>query len=483
MLRAGLGRRARLRWVHLVLGGALLMPYYLLCAVLVMVISRNVNPFISLAWQLAVFVLAVPVAAVTGLVPLVRTLEASAVRWLCDVPGERLAERPADSWDARSRTSLWYALHLAVGGLVSALTLALTPAALLLLTQPMEPPHEADDISWVARLRDGGVAFAPLAGLLLLAGLIGVIAAAGSVLARCAPVLLGATPGDQLAAARRRATELAVRNRLARELHDSVGHALSAVTLQASAARRVLDCDPEFARRALAAIEDTTRDAVSELDGVLGLLREDGEPVPATEGAAAATAGTARGTSRWGPVEATEPVEATGAPEAVGRKLVSDTAKAPALPAAAPLSPPGAARHGFAPRPLLALSTPTLADLTGLLDRTRAAGGTVALSTAGPIDLLPPVVSREAYRIVQEGLSNALRHAGDVPVRLCVTVSESEVAIQLENPVTGVRRAASGGGRGLRGIAERAALLHGSSSAGVHDGVWQLMARLPLGGV
>ncbi|WP_405875654.1 histidine kinase [Streptomyces xanthophaeus] len=68
-----------------------------------------------------------------------------------------------------------------------------------------------------------------------------------------------------------------MRNRLARELHDSVGHALSAVTLQAAAARRVLDRDPAFVREALAAIEDTTRRTVGELDAVLGLLR-DGDP-------------------------------------------------------------------------------------------------------------------------------------------------------------------------------------------------------------
>ncbi|NEC10324.1 histidine kinase dimerization/phosphoacceptor domain-containing protein, partial [Streptomyces sp. SID7909] len=69
----------------------------------------------------------------------------------------------------------------------------------------------------------------------------------------------------------------AVRNRLARELHDSVGHALSAVTLQAGAARRVLDSDPGFVREALTAIEETTRRTVGELDAVLGLLRQDGD--------------------------------------------------------------------------------------------------------------------------------------------------------------------------------------------------------------
>ncbi|NUP42299.1 MAG: histidine kinase, partial [Streptomyces sp.] len=222
-----------------------------------------------------------------------------------------------------------------------------------------------------------------------------------------------------LAAAEERAARLASRNRLARELHDSVGHALSAVTLQASAARKVLDADPEFARQALAAIEETTRDAVGELDSVLGLLREDDESANEDDG---------------------------------------------------DRTPPA----------------PTLADLDGLLARTRAAGVTVALSAPGPLDRLPPAVSREAYRIVQEGLSNALRHAGRVPVRLRIaecTTEDGELEITMENPVENPVKQVSGGGRGLRGIAERTALLRGSCAWGPTGDGWRLTVRLPLGAV
>ncbi len=87
-------------------------------------------------------------------------------------------------------------------------------------------------------------------------------------LARWAPAMLGPSPEERIAAAEARA-DLALRNRLARELHDSIGHALSAVSLQATAARRVLERDPHFAREALAAIEDTTRRTLAELDTVL----------------------------------------------------------------------------------------------------------------------------------------------------------------------------------------------------------------------
>lgn len=99
------------------------------------------------------------------------------------------------------------------------------------------------------------------------------------------------------------------------------------------------------------------------------------------------------------------------------------------------------------------------------------------------------MVSREAYRIVQEGLSNVLRHGGgSTPTaRLLVAVRERELEIVMENP-PGERPAVvrPGGGRGLRGIAERAALLGGRSEAGPYDGTdgstWRLAVRLPLTG-
>ncbi|MFF4216006.1 MULTISPECIES: sensor histidine kinase [Streptomyces] len=419
--RALLGRRARLRWVHLLLGGALLMPYYLLASTLASVLvqrSRNVLFPDTLGMQFGVFALALVPAAVTALVPWVRTLESTAARALCGLPEEELATGPAESWAARGRTALWYTLHLLAGGVLSGMSLATPPFALMLIALPVtgvpggaDAPYGLGDMSLPWQL------LMPFAGLALLAVLAAVSAGAGALLARCAPVLLGPTAADRLAAAEQHAMRLALRNRLARELHDSVGHALSAVTLQASAARKVLDADPEFARQALAAIEETTREAVGELDTVLGLLREDGA--------------------------------------------------ASAAPA------------------------PTLADLNGLLDRTRAAGGTVSLTAPPALDRVPPVVSREAYRIVQEGLTNALRHAGRVPVLLRITVNDEALEVALENPVgpgKGRTHAHSpahhraGGGRGLTGIAERARLLRGSSSAGERDGVWRLSVRLPLGG-
>ncbi|MGW6589149.1 sensor histidine kinase [Streptomyces globisporus] len=415
-LAALFGRRARLRWLHLIIGGALLMPYFLVGTVLVGMTGGGEPVFSSLPAQLIAFGLALPMAAVTGFFALVRPLSVAAARALCGVPSALLADGPARTRQARVRTAGWYTLHLALGGIVSGATLALPPFAVAVIALPFFAGlRETWLLDGPEALREPwALALAPFAGLAMLLALALAAAVAGAVLARRAPVLLGPTPEDRLAAAERRAADLAVRNRLARELHDSVGHALSAVTLQAGAARRVLDRDPEFVREALTAIEETTRRTVGELDSVLGLLRQEGEP--GEEGTA----------------------------------------------------------HG-----------PGLDALGGLLAH---CGVPVAYEREGdPEDpgVVAPVVAREAYRIVQEGLSNALRHGGGAasPVRLLIAVREREreLMIVMENPL-GERPAVArpGGGRGLRGVAERADLLGGRAEAGPYDGVWRLTARLPL---
>jgi signal transduction histidine kinase len=263
-----------------------------------------------------------------------------------------------------------------------------------------------------------------LAGLVALLALVALTYGGGALLARCAPALLGPSRADRLAAAERRAAELTARNQLARELHDSVGHALSAVTLQASAARRVLESDPDFAREALRAIEETTRGAVGELDTVLGVLR--------------------------------------------GRGGADDPAARPTLAAA----------------------------LDGLVARTRATGAELTVVITGSVDgadtdtaaleELPAEVSRAAYRMVQEGIGNALRHAEGAAIALRLTLSPRALVLAVENPLTGGASSQMaprvGGGSGLSGIAERAEQLGGSASAGPEGRLWRLTARLPLAG-
>jgi len=231
-----------------------------------------------------------------------------------------------------------------------------------------------------------------------------VVNLSGALLTRLSQMLLGPTPADQLAALRRRTEQLAERNRLARELHDSVGHALSVVTLQAGAAGRVLDSDPRFAHKALAAIEDAARTALADLDHVLGLLRED--------------------------------------PAATSPQL-------------------------------------TMTDLEQLITSMRDAGVAVTAEVTGDLAALPYAVSTAAYRIVQECLTNALRHAAGTQVTLVVHTEDDVLSVSATNPL-GAPVASPGGGRGINGMRERVTVLRGHITAGPVDGTWQVSARIPL---
>ena len=232
--RALFGRRARRRWIHLILGGALAMPYVLVGSVVIGPLTGVSDVFTSLTLQLGSFAVGLPLAAVTALFPLTRPISVAAVRALCGVPADALADGPPRSRAARGRTVAWFTLHLGFGGVLSGMTLALPPFAVTLMALPLFAGLRDSALALPEVLHHTwALALAPVAGAAMLVALAGCAAVAGALLARWAPVLLGPTPADRLAAAERRAADLAVRNRLARELHDSVGHALSAVTLQA----------------------------------------------------------------------------------------------------------------------------------------------------------------------------------------------------------------------------------------------------------
>jgi signal transduction histidine kinase len=105
-----------------------------------------------------------------------------------------------------------------------------------------------------------------LVGIVLLVGTAYAMAGLGTLAALMAPVLLGPSQVERIAALQAESRRLAERNRIARDLHDSIGHALTATTLQAAAAREVFESDPAFARRALEAVEKVGRDAMDDLD-------------------------------------------------------------------------------------------------------------------------------------------------------------------------------------------------------------------------
>ncbi len=396
------------RWGYLILGGALLMPYMMAGQVVVAVTGQRGgagDPLASV--QLGIFLAVLPVVALTGLVLPVRSLEGAAVGQLLTSAVER-PEAPLRGLAGRDRwrTAAWFTIHLAVGGVVSGVTLAMIPFAVWLCSLPLfgDP---ARPLGRPVVLEPGwAAAWGPPTGVAVLVGLVYLAAFGGAVLASLAPRFLGPTAADLLAEMEQRTARLAHRNRLARELHDSVGHALSVVTVQAGAATRLLDSDPRFVRGALRAIGDSARSALEDLDHVLGLLREE-------EGS-------------------------TCTPQR------------------------------------------TLADLDALLQTTRQAGVEVDARVDGRLEAVPAAVSRETYRIVQEGFTNSLRHAGKVPVTLRLGVGKGRLDLEMTNPLGQSTGDGHSGGRGLAGIGERVALLHGEMAAAPADGRWRMTVRVPL---
>ncbi|RSD17235.1 sensor histidine kinase [Amycolatopsis eburnea] len=390
------------RWVYLVLGGAISVPYLLFSAIAV----PSVLPFVTSMERATVIGggLTLLVLAGTAFLPAVHVLESTAVRELLDDP---VPDAPAKPHTRRGRRQAagMFVLHVVAGFVVSFFSL-LAPAAIGLSVSAVFTGQLVETTDGALTVPVGW-ASAWLPAVFVLGGVLLVYAvwAIGGLLRRAATGLLGMSAADRIARLERRTEQLAERNRLARELHDSVGHALSVVTLQAGAARRTLRTDPAFTERALGAIEDSARTALDDLDHVLGLLRE----------------------------------------EAASRT----------------------------PRP-------ALTELPTLLETTRLAGTAVTASIDGDLAAVPAVVSREVYRILQECLTNAVRHAGRVPVAVVVSVAGQELVARVTNPLSpGSGRA--GGGRGVRGMAERAAVLGGELSAGRVDERWEVVVRVPWG--
>ncbi|MEU8128120.1 histidine kinase [Micromonospora sp. NPDC049049] len=140
------------------------------------------------------------------------------------------------------------------------------------------------------------------------------------------------------------------------------------------------------------------------------------------------------------------------------------------------LREPGTSADPAAPEVVIA----RLAEADGLVDRARAAGLAVRVRTDGTPGALPVGVDLAAYRIVQESLTNALKH-GTGEAELTIAYRPAEVVLTVENPVRGGGAGLPGAGAGLIGMRERATLLAGRFTAGPHDGRWQVRAALPTG--
>ncbi|MFJ5921242.1 sensor histidine kinase [Kitasatospora sp. NPDC092948] len=126
---------------------------------------------------------------------------------------------------------------------------------------------------------------------------------------------------------------------------------------------------------------------------------------------------------------------------------------------------------------------PSLAHLDRLADAARAAGCRVDTAVELPVDdALPAGLEVCAYRIVQESLTNVLKHAGPVAVRIAVRAAAGRLVIEVENgPPTPGHRPVPGSGRGLIGVRERAAAFDGTLDAGPQaGGGWRLRAELSV---
>jgi signal transduction histidine kinase len=212
--------------------------------------------------------------------------------------------------------------------------------------------------------------------------------------------------------ARRAVTE--ERLRLARELHDVVAHAMSVIAVQSGVGAHVADSQPEEVGKALAAIEVTSRAALTELRRLLGVLRQDSD-------------------------------EPQG-----------------------DLSP-----------------VPGLADLDSLLAEVAKAGLAVRLRVEGTPSPLPAGVDLSAYRIVQEALTNVVKHAGLATAQVMIRYRDQEVVVEVTDDGRGVGAVAGDGrkatGHGLIGMRERVAAFGGDLEVGPRPGGgFRVAARLPL---
>ncbi|MFI6290802.1 sensor histidine kinase [Nonomuraea sp. NPDC050790] len=125
---------------------------------------------------------------------------------------------------------------------------------------------------------------------------------------------------------------------------------------------------------------------------------------------------------------------------------------------------------------------PGLARLAQLVAQVRSSGTPVRLAVSGTPESLPTAVDLAAYRIVQEALTNTMKHAGPgASAQVSVTCGETEVLVEVTDDGTGLSRA-DGPGSGLRGMRERVAVLGGSISAGPGPRGFEVRARLPCAG-
>ncbi|MEU0060175.1 sensor histidine kinase [Streptomyces sp. NPDC006334] len=255
----------------------------------------------------------------------------------------------------------------------------------------------------------------------------------------------------------------AERLRIARELHDIVAHSIGVIAIQAGVGSRVIETQPAQAREALRAIETTSRQTLTGLRRTLVTLRradrEDGEN---GDGGAGRADGAGRGAR---PERAGRDTTRAGRADGADRDRRGVRAGRGATPPDNPPSTPA----------------PGLADVEQLAATTADAGVRVDLRRTGEQRALPAEIELSAYRIVQEALTNVVRHAGAGRCRVTIDYGDEELTLDIADDGRGLTEDDPGHGFGLVGMRERAALLHGRLTAGPRpEGGYRVAARLPL---
>jgi signal transduction histidine kinase len=247
--------------------------------------------------------------------------------------------------------------------------------------------------------------FGFIAFVLTIAWLAGL--ALGSQLTAAAQAIQRAEHLEREREAEARAAVAEERARIARELHDVVGHSVSVMTVQASAVRRLLTPEQEREREALLVVEQTGREALAEMRRLVGVLRRPEE--------------------------------------------------APAL-----------------------VPQPSLEHVRKLVEQTREAGLPTQLSVEGEASPLPAGIDLTAYRLVQEGLTNALKHANATQAEVLVRYEGDGVELVVRDNGTGDGNG-GGSGHGLVGMRERVSVCGGKLEAGPTAlGGYELRAHLPV---
>ncbi len=242
------------------------------------------------------------------------------------------------------------------------------------------------------------------------------------------------------------------RLRIARELHDVVAHSMTVVTVQAGFGEYVFDSQPAEARAALGAIQAVSREALGELQRLLCVLRQPDTDTAPGDQAASDTAG---------PVAA--PAETAEEEPARGRRLRAE----------APLTP-----------------TPGLASLDRLVQRTAGAGVTVSVERTGSVRVLPAGIDLSAFRIVQEALTNVVKHSGADccqvrldfgPADLLIEVTDHGAAAPATVSTAAPVGAAAMNGAAMNGTPVKVTLAAGGAPAGPQPLSPQPLSSPPIG--